>query len=167
MAQIPTCRKCGKKLKWLPWKNGKPQQPIDPITNKPCDCWKKNGRGGDDYVSKSGRLFDKADKYVKCEYCSGWEHIDDTEQHKIHLEVYHKDKKVHRGGYIYGDSCWEDEVLYHSGGESWFMSEPDENGEFHKVDGIENVEEFCKKHGIKTIRSNYLLREGLEEDLRK
>ncbi len=157
MAQIPTCKKCGKKLKWLPWKNGKPQRPIDPTTNKPCDCWKKNG-GGDDYWKKSGRLFDKKDKYKSCPYCDGWYHIDDGNE--AHEEVYHKDKKKHRGAYIYGDSCFEDEILYYTSDEHWFMSKPDENEEFHKVSGKENVKEFCKKHNIKVIRSGmYLLDE--------
>ncbi len=32
------------------------------------------------------------------------------------------------------------------------MSKTDENEEFHKVSGKENVKEFCKKHGIKVIR---------------
>ena len=164
MAQTPICKKCGKKLKWLPWKNGKPQRPVDPSTNQPCSCWKKNS-SGDDFSSKTGRLFDKKDKYKPCPYCNGWYHIDDGNE--SHEEVYHKDKKKHRGGYVMGDSCWEDEILYYSNSEKWYMSYPDENGDFYRVEGIGNVEEFCKKHGIKTIRSKYLLREGLEEELRK
>ena len=102
----PECRKCGKTLEWLPWKNGKPQQPIDPSTKQPCNCWKK--KGGGDFMSKSGRMFDKKDKYKPCPYCDGWYHID--EGNEIHEEAYHKDKKVHKGEYIIGKGCFSDEV---------------------------------------------------------
>ncbi len=157
MAQTPTCKKCGKKLKWLPWKNGKPQRPVDPATNQPCDCWKKNSRGGDDYFKKGGRLFDKADKYEKCEYCDGYHHIDDKEDHERHIQTYHKDKKVHRGTHITGESCWEDEILYHGEVDHWYICYPNNEGEFLDVRGKENVKEFAKKHGIKVIRDSYLL----------
>jgi len=145
MAQTPTCKKCGKKLKWLPWKNGKPQRPVIPATNKPCDCWKKYG-GGDDYFK--GRMFDKADKYKKCPYCDGYSHIEDGNED--HERIYHKDKKVHKGNYITGESCWEDEILYYVAEGHWFNN-------WISVDGKENIKEFAKKHNIKVIRGMYLL----------
>ena len=151
----PKCRGCGRTLEWLPWKNGKPQAPVVPATKKPCPCWKTRGKGGDGYMAKTGRLFDKKNKYKQCPYCDGWFHIYDGNER--HEEVYHKDKKIHKGKIIAGDGCFADEVLYHGTGEHWYLKHPDENGDFLSVEGIENVREFAKKHGIEVIRSEYLL----------
>lgn len=149
----PKCKKCQKVLEWLPWQNGKPRPPVDPITGKPCECWKRRGSGGDDY--KGGRIFDKKDKYKPCLYCGGHYHIEDGNE--IHEEVYHKDKKVHAGQYNIGLECFTDEILYHVSGEHWFFEHPEENGDFLSVDGIENVRDFAKKHGVKVIMEEYLL----------
>ena len=151
----PKCKSCGKVLKWLPWKNGKPQRPIDPKTNQPCECWKRKGSGGDEYGGKTGRLFDKKDKYKPCPYCGGHYHIEDGNED--HEQIYHKDKKVHAGEYVMGLQCFADEILYHGSRDHWFFAYPDKNGDFLSVDGIENVREFAKTHNVKVIMEEYLL----------
>lgn len=109
LREPPKCKNCGKVLKWLPWKNGKPQRPVDPNTKQPCECWKTMGnRGGDGYISKTGRLFDKKEKYKECPYCDGWYHIDDGNEE--HERIYHEDKKKHVGGFVLGDGCFADEI---------------------------------------------------------
>ena len=146
----PKCKNCQKVLKWLPWKNGKPQRPVDPKTGESCACWKTKGKaGGDGYMQKTGRMFDKADKYEECEYCGGYHHIDDEEDHKVHLEVYHKDKKRHEGCFNIGEKCWDDEILYHGSNDTWFTS----TSEVPRKE----VRDFAKKNGIKVIRSEHLL----------
>jgi len=144
----PKCKNCQKVLEWLPWKNGKPQRPVDPTTKQPCECWKTKGGGASEEFGKGGRIFDKADKYRQCPYCAGWYNIDDGNEE--HERTYHKDKKIHMGQINIGDQCFTDEILYHGRDEYWF-------NDFISVDGKENVREFAKKHGIKVIRDESLL----------
>ena len=157
--EAPKCRKCGKTLEWLPW-TGKPQPPVDPATNAPCDCWKTKGKGGDyandDPFNKPRWL--KKDDLAPCPYCSGSYEKAFPEQQEIHEEVYHKDKKVHKGEFNIGDQCFTDEILYHGSGDHWYFAHPDENGDFLSVDGVENVREFAKKHGVKVIRSEWMIK---------
>jgi len=150
LRESPKCKNCNKVLEWLPWKNGKPQRPVDPLTKKPCECWKTSGRMGGDNFKASGRIFDKKDKYEECEYCDGYHHIDDIEDHERHLETYHKDKKKHKGTYIAGESCWKDEILFHDTEDHWY-------NDSLSIRGKENVREFAKKYGVKVIRDSYLL----------
>jgi len=113
LRESPKCKNCNKVLEWLPWKNGKPQRPVDPSTKQPCECWKtKNrlGKGGDyasdDPYNKRRNL--KAKDYTKCSYCDGY--YETEKGNESHEETYHKDKKVHKGEYVMGDSCFSDEL---------------------------------------------------------
>ncbi len=145
--ESPKCKNCQKVLKWLPWKNGKPQRPVDPKTGESCNCWKK----GKQYASDdpyNNRRWLKAKDYTKCPYCDGY--YETEAGNEYHEQALHKDKKVHRGDIILGDNCFSDEVLYHGEGDRWYNA-------YIGVDGKENVREFAKKHGIKVIRDDYLI----------
>ncbi len=143
LRESPKCRKCGKTLEWLPW-TGKPLPPVDPKTKKPCGC-----SGGNVVSGKTGRMYDKKDKYEPCPYCDGHYHIEDGNEN--HEQIYHKDKKVHAGEYDVQYQCFTDEILYHGDGDHWYLMHMDEKGEFLSVDGKENVEEFILKYGIKHV----------------
>lgn len=144
----PKCKNCGKVLEWLPWKNGKPQRPVDPTTKQPCECWKTKGKNYADNDPFNKPRWLKAKDYSKCPYCDGY--YETAEGNESHEQTWHKDKKVHRGQIIMGAQCWEDEILYHGTENHWFNA-------YIAVDGKENVREFAKKHGIKVIRDEYLL----------
>ncbi len=143
----PKCKNCSKVLEWLPWKNGKPQRPVDPTTKQPCECWKKGKRYADD-DPYNNRRFLKAKDYTKCSYCDGY--YETEAGNEYHEQALHKDKKVHRGDIILGDNCFSDEILYHGTDDHWYNA-------YIGVDGKENVREFAKKHGIKIIRDAYLI----------
>jgi len=151
----PKCKNCGKVLKWLPWKDGKPQRPVDPKTGNPCECWKTKGKSFSDNDPFNKPRWLKKTDYVDCPYCDG--HYEKALGNESHEEIYHKDKKVHSGEWITGWGCFSDEVLYYGGTNHWYLNHSDENGDFLSVDGIENVREFAKTHGVKHIVDEYLL----------
>lgn len=85
----PKCKNCGKLLKWRPW-TGKPQPPVDPKTNEPCDCWKFKSGDKPRFLGK--------DSYVKCLYCDGYYEKD--KDNKEHEMLYHNDKVNKHGIWI-------------------------------------------------------------------
>jgi len=147
LREPPKCKNCQKVLEWLPWKNGKPQRPVDPVTKQPCECWKKGKQHANDDPFNKPRWL-KAKDYTKCPYCDGY--YETEAGNEYHEQSLHKDKKVHRGDIVTGDGCFSDEILYHGADDHWYNA-------YIGVDGKENVREFAKKHGIKVIRSDYLL----------
>ncbi len=152
----PKCKNCGKVLKWLPWKEGKPQRPVDPKTGTPCECWKTKGKnyaGDGDPFNKPRWL--KAKDYSKCPYCGGY--YETEVGNEYHEQALHKDKKLHKGEINVGEQCFEDEILYRGTGERWYLKYADKNGDFLSVEGKENVREFAKKHGIKVIVDDYYI----------
>lgn len=151
----PKCKNCGKVLEWLPWKNGKPQRPVDPKTKEPCNCWKTKGKSfsDDDPFNKPRWL--KKDDYASCPYCDG--HYQKALGNEFHEEVYHKDKKVHSGEYIVQYQCFTDEILYYGSDEHWYFRHSNENEDFLSVSGKENVREFAKTHGVKHIMNEYMI----------
>ncbi len=109
LREPPKCKNCGKVLEWLPWKNGKPQRPVDPKTKAQCNCWKTKGKQYANIDTFNKPRWLKAKDYTKCPYCDGY--YETKEGNESHEEVYHKDKKVHKGEYIIGDGSFPDECL--------------------------------------------------------
>lgn len=113
------CNKCGEESNALNWnkedqakvgrwrmwdyEKGKPHEEI-------CPKAQEYSQSRQSRQNLSTLVFAKADMYEKCDYCDGY--FLKSDGNDKHVEVFHKDKIVHRGTHKVGPvgSNWEEEI---------------------------------------------------------